>query len=49
MGKKGGPAAAKVRFAKMTPEERKEHGRRLVNMRWQKERGEGAQKSNHEY
>ena len=38
MGQKGGPAAAKVRFSKMTAEQRSEHGRRLVAARWEKRR-----------
>jgi len=37
MGKKGGPAAARIRFSKMTPEERQEHGRKLSTARWEKQ------------
>jgi hypothetical protein len=36
MGQKGGPAAARVRFSKMTAEQRSEHGRRLAAARWNK-------------
>lgn len=38
LGRKGAPAAARARFEKMTPEQRSEHGRRLVSKRWDKEK-----------
>lgn len=33
LGKKGGPAAAKVRFSKMSEEQRKAHGAMLAESR----------------